>query len=192
MMIFHHQLSTVDSFWVTELVDSKSTPAWLFVKVNSLGVDLGLAMHISWICTASMLIWWWFLIIKSAQPIQSLKTLIWAISMVSQRKTSLRPPKYLYNWYQSLDINYVSKSHQGSWPLIWDLATPIYDLGEAIIADWQELCSSQSARIPETSIFPSGNICFRQSIGGSLWTSSMPWPCQLACEWYLVPFPATF
>ena len=160
MMISHHQLSTVDSFWVTELVDSKSTPAWLFANVNSFWVDF--------------------------------KTLIWAISMVSQRKTSLRPQKYLYNWYQSLDINYVSKSYQGSWPLIWDLAIPIYYLGEAIIADWQELCSSQSARIPETSIFPSGNICFRQSIGGSLWTSSMLWPCQLACERYLVPFAATF
>ena len=192
MTISHHHLSTVDSFWVTELVDSKSTPAWLLVKVNGCWVDLGLAMDIPWICPASMLIWWWFLIIKAAQPIQSLKNLTWAISMVSQRKTSLRPPKYLYNWYQSLDINYVSKSHQSLWPLIWDLAIPIYDLGEAIIADWQELCSSQSARIPETSIFPSGNICFRQSIGGSLWTSSMLWPCQLACEWYFVPFPATF
>ena len=35
-------------------------------------------------------------------------------------------------------------------------------------------------------------ICFRQSIGGSLWTSSILWLCQLACKWNLVPFPATF
>ena len=121
-MISHHQLSTVDSFWVTELVDSKSNPAWLFAKVNSFWINLSLAMHIPWICTASVLIWWRFLIIKPAQPIQSFKTLIWAISMVSQRKTSLRPPKCLYGWYQSLDINHISKSHQGVhdlWYEIW-------------------------------------------------------------------------